>query len=103
MELGTIQQQMDSFVRDRGWYKSASPKPQTPSHLAMSMAIEVGELLECFQWGPAEQLEAVAAEIADVVLYAAQLANVLNIDLAQATAEKLRLNEARFDPAEAAL
>ncbi len=96
MQLSDVQAQMHAFVGDRGWYGAGSPKPQTPTNLAMSLAIEAGELLECFQWGPpAEGDDRVADELADVVLYAAQLANVAGVDLAEAVGGKLARNATR--------
>ncbi len=86
---------MDAFVRDRGWYADGSPKPQSPANLAASVAIEAAELLECFQWDAAASAAAVADELADVVLYAAQLANVMAIDLDAAVAAKLARNRGR--------
>ncbi|HEX8084609.1 MAG TPA: MazG-like family protein [Solirubrobacteraceae bacterium] len=93
---------MDKFVRRRGWYDDASRKPQTTINLAASLAIEAAELLECFQWRAEGDPDAVADELADVVLYAAQLANVSGIDLGEAVAAKLARNEMRTWDAEVA-
>lgn len=94
--LGDVQQAMDAFVRARGWYDEGSAKPQTPRNLAASMALEAGEALEHFQWSETCDPVAVGDELADVVLYAAQLANVLGVDLAEAVRGKLDRNERRF-------
>jgi dCTP diphosphatase len=94
--LRDIQVAMDEFVEARGWYGDGSAKPQEPRNLAASIALEASEVLECFQWGDPANPDEVAAELADVVLYVAQLANVLGIDLAAAVSEKQRLNEVRF-------
>ena len=82
-------------MRARGWYEAGSPKPQTAKNLAASVAIEAAELVECFQWQETADPSAVADELADVVLFAAQLANVASIDLAQAVADKLARNRGR--------
>lgn len=96
--LRDVQHAMDRFVRERGWYGAGSCKPQAPRNLAASISLEAAEVLECFQWvDPADPAE-VGAELADVLLFAAQLANVLGIDLASAVADKLRYNEHRFPP-----
>jgi NTP pyrophosphatase (non-canonical NTP hydrolase) len=87
---------MDEFVRSRGWYDPAGAKPQAPRNLAASIALEAGEVLECFQWTEHGEPEEVGAELADVVLYAAQLANVMGIDLGSAVRQKLELNESRW-------
>jgi dCTP diphosphatase len=97
VELQTV---MDEFVGSRGWYEPGSEKPQLPRNLAASISLEANELLECFQWTDEADGAAVAAELADVVLYAAQLANVLDIDLGGALEEKLDLNRRRFPSVE---
>jgi dCTP diphosphatase len=83
-----------SFNSDRDWHQF-----HTPRNLAVSIAIEAAELLEHFQWtdqpGP-EQLDAMAAELADVVLYCLIMANALEIDLSQAIWQKLARNAAKY-------
>jgi dCTP diphosphatase len=96
--LQDLQAAMDQFVGERGWYAPDSEKPQLPAHLATSIALEASEILECFQWGGEIELERVAEELADVVLYAAQLANVLELNLAEAVSSKLAVNETRWSP-----
>jgi NTP pyrophosphatase (non-canonical NTP hydrolase) len=61
----------------------------------MSLAIEIGELLECFQWSESATLERVEDELADVMLYAIQLANVLDVDIEVAVLRKLDRNRQR--------
>jgi NTP pyrophosphatase (non-canonical NTP hydrolase) len=95
-----LQHEMDEFVRSRGWYEVDSAKPQGARNLAASISLEANEVLECFQWTDDADVSAVASELADVVLYAAQLANVMGIDLGAALAEKLELNHSRFPAAE---
>jgi NTP pyrophosphatase (non-canonical NTP hydrolase) len=91
---------MDEFVDTRGWYGPESEKPQTPKNLAASISLEANEVLECFQWTDAADPDQVGAELADVILYAAQLANVLGIDLDGALKDKLERNHDRFPAAE---
>lgn len=95
MELNKIKELMDEFVKDKGWYAEDSTKPQLPENLAKSVSIEAAELLECFQWSTTPNKSDVADEIADVILYACQLANVLDIDLDNAITEKLNKNKNR--------
>lgn len=94
--LSEYQTEMDGFVAARGWYETDSAKPQNPRNLAMSISIEANELLECFQWTETINSDHAADELADVVLYAAQLANVLGIDLGSAVDRKLEANHLRF-------
>jgi dCTP diphosphatase len=86
---------MDSFVEERGWYRESSKRPQSAKNLAISLMVEAAELLECFQWGDYAEQALVADELADVILYAAQLANVAGIDLERAVANKLDVNRLR--------
>ncbi len=93
-----------SFVRERDWEQF-----HKPSALAVSAAIEVGELLELFQWQSDKNIqellnnenyrESLSHEIADVLIYILRLADVTGIDPAQAIIEKMQLNEEKY-PAE---
>lgn len=98
--LPELQAAMDEFVDSRGWYAPDSSKPQDARNLAASVSLEANEVLECFQWTAEADSGAVGAELADVILYAAQLANVLGIDLEAALVEKLELNRSRFPAVE---
>jgi len=97
--LQGLAQQLDRFARDRDWKQFHSPK-----NLAAALVVEAGELLEHFQWlteeqsrrlAP-EQLEAVGAEIADVLLYLLQLCDKLGIDALDAARKKLELNAKKY-------
>ncbi len=102
--IETLRQAMRQFVAEREWEKY-----HTPKNLAMSLAIEAGELMEHFQW--LEQAEsqatadspetkaAIADELADVLCYALSLANVLQIDVSGAVLGKLKKNAIKY-PAE---
>ena len=89
------------FVRERDWEQY-----QRPSALALSTAIEVGELLELFQWrndneieqllGTDEYREALSDEIADVIVYILRLADVTGIDPAEAVLAKMKRNASRY-------
>lgn len=98
MDLREIAARMEAFVREKGWYAEGSAKPQTPRNLATSVVIEAAELLECFQWQDPPDTVCVANELADVILYATQIANVMKIDLEGAVADKLQLNQRRVWP-----
>jgi NTP pyrophosphatase (non-canonical NTP hydrolase) len=102
--LQGLARQLDRFAQDRDWKQFHSPK-----NLASALVVEAGELLEHFQWltedqsrqlAP-DQLEAVGAEIADVLLYLVQLSDALGIDPVIAARTKLQANESRY-PVESA-
>jgi NTP pyrophosphatase (non-canonical NTP hydrolase) len=100
MELKELEARMHAFVRSKGWYKTDSPKPQTPRNLAASLNIEAAEVLELFQWREdVSDKEALAGELADVALYLLQLASITDIDLEKAILDKLARNQTREWPA----
>ena len=73
--LHDLTSQLERFAQERDWQQFHSPK-----NLASALVVEAGELLEHFQWLtedqsrqlPPEKLDAVGAEIADVLLYLIQ-------------------------------
>ena len=87
------------FSRARDWHHYHSPK-----NLAMAMIVEAGELVEHFQWLtpeqsaslPPEKLAEVKDEVADVLIYLVELADVLNIDLLCAAREKMQKNAIKY-------
>jgi dCTP diphosphatase len=97
--LNRLAQQLEQFAIDREWQQFHSPK-----NLASALTVEAGELLEHFQWLTeeqsrsltAEKRDAVAAELADVLLYLIQLASALGIDPVAAAQAKLRLNASKY-------
>lgn len=93
MDIKTLTEAMHAFVESKGWYAPDSPKPQTPKNLALSLVLEASEVLEHFQWSDeSKDKEALASELADVMLYLMQLASISDIDLAQAVMDKLKVN-----------
>ena len=90
---------LQQFADARDWGPFHSPK-----NLASALIVEAGELLEHFQWltedqsrqlAP-EQKQAVAHEMADVLLYLVQLSTVLGIDLMDAARAKMALNAQKY-------
>ena len=77
------------FRDERDWARFHSSKD-----LALSVSIEAAELLECFQWS-GDDLEApertaeIEAEMADVLIYLAMLADHRGVDLDRAVRAKL--------------
>jgi len=99
MDIKELTERMQALVTAKGWDQPASPKPQTPRNLAISLVLEASEVLELFQWQdqPADQA-ALEGELADTLLYLLQLANVSNIDLEQAVLSKIAQNHQRQWP-----
>ena len=97
--LDALRQRIRAFAEARAWERY-----HTPKNLVMALSVEAAELLEPFQWLTpeqsrqlsAEQREAVRQEIADVLIYLTRLADVLDIDLLQAAADKLAINARKY-------
>ncbi|MFQ3645530.1 MAG: nucleotide pyrophosphohydrolase [Anaerolineae bacterium] len=89
---------MHAFVESKGWYAEGSPKPQTPKNLAISLVLEASEVLEHFQWGEEADRDALAGELADVMLYLLQIASISGVDLGAAVEAKLAQNHRRTWP-----
>lgn len=92
-------QRLRTFCAQRDWDQFHSPK-----NLAMALSVEAAELLQQFQWLTEEQsatlspdkLAAVAQEVADVQIFLLRLADKLDIDLDEAVAAKMALNEQKY-------
>ena len=90
-----------AFVRERDWEQFHSPK-----NLSMALAAETGELMEHFLWATPEQSQAIAAdaakraniadELADVVIYALEFANITGLDVAAAIEAKMAANAKKY-------
>ncbi|MDO9005055.1 MAG: nucleotide pyrophosphohydrolase [Aquabacterium sp.] len=94
-----LAQDLNQFAQARDWRQFHSPK-----NLASALTVEASELLEHFQWlteAQSHQLDddkrqAVAFEMADVLLYLVQLSSALNIDLMDAARRKMVINAQRY-------
>ncbi len=96
MEIKQLTQEIQNFVTAKGWYAPGSPRPQTPRNIAISLSLEVNEVLEHFQWREeTNQPDELAGELADVTLYLLQLAHICQIDLETAVMTKLAQNYGR--------
>jgi NTP pyrophosphatase (non-canonical NTP hydrolase) len=97
--LPQLAERLQQFADARNWQPFHSPK-----NLASALVVEAGELLEHFQWLTEDQSrqldahtrEAVALEMADVLLYLVQLSSAVGVDLMDAARRKVAINELRF-------
>ncbi len=90
-----------AFARERDWEQF-----HTPKNLSMALAAEAGELMEHFLWGTSEQSRAIAEseakrgkiaeELADVVIYALEFANITGLDLAASIEAKMAANAKKY-------
>lgn len=95
----TVQELKDlifQFAKKRQWVHY-----HTPKNLSMALTVEAGELMEHFMWLQDNEIsemlksnkkEAVCDELADIVTYALEIANVLEIDLAASIKSKYEKN-----------
>lgn len=101
VDLRGLQAAQLEFARARDWVRHHSPK-----NLVMALTGEVGELVEIFQWLDEDASYAVARdpataravrdELADVLIYLARLAAVLDVDLDSAVRDKLVANAHKY-------
>ena len=89
--LSSLKELVQKFCEERDWDQFHSPE-----NLAKSIAIEAGELLECFQWDNDYNKEAVCEELADVVNYCIVMADKLNVDLEEIVLNKLEKNRQKY-------
>lgn len=99
--VAEIREQVMAFARERDWERFHSPK-----NLSMALAAEAAELLEHFLWceGPESRRlatlppkdEQVQEELADILIYAIEFANVCGIDLTQAIERKMQKNALKY-------
>lgn len=74
------------FLAERDWGR------KEPKNYAISLSLESNELLEHFQWSddPVGDKDELAAELADIMLYAVQFADCYDIDIPSAMIEKIQ-------------
>ena len=90
-----------TFVHERDWEQFHSPK-----NLSMALAAETGELMEHFLWATNEQSRSIASdpvkrgkiadELADVVIYALEFANITGLDVTAAIEAKMAANAKKY-------
>jgi dCTP diphosphatase len=97
MDIENIFKRLMNFSEDRDWEQFHSPK-----NLAISLAVEAGELLEVFQWLPENPpyeetiRDKASEEIADILIYAIMFSRKMNIDLEKAVLRKIEMNDKKY-------
>ncbi|MCF3652235.1 nucleotide pyrophosphohydrolase [Synoicihabitans lomoniglobus] len=99
--IAEIKTRVLAFARERDWEQFHAPK-----NLSMALAAEAGELMEHFLWGSSDDSRQMLAdpkkrakieeELADVVIYALEFANMTGIDVAAAIERKMAANAAKY-------
>ena len=90
-----------AFAQERDWEQFHSPK-----NLSMAISAEAAELMEHFLWQSAESSrkevleeplrEKITEEIADILIFAIEFANISKIDIASAITEKMKKNALKY-------
>ncbi|KAK2665850.1 hypothetical protein Ddye_004424 [Dipteronia dyeriana] len=101
ISLKDLSKILEEFAQARDWEKHQSPR-----NLLLAMVGEVGELSEIFQWrGEVEKglpnwenadKEHLGEELSDVLLYLIRLADICEIDLADAATKKIVKNAIKY-------
>lgn len=97
--LSELTREILRFREERNWGQFHNPKD-----MAISLSLEVGELLEFMQWKNGEELlqelilhsKDVGEELSDILYWTLLIAHDLNINLADAFRAKMGINEAKY-------
>ncbi len=98
-DIKKLIERIRKFRDERGWAKYHDPK-----NLAVSVVLEAAELLEHFQWKSPHELndyvekhkEEVSEEVADVLIYLLNLADMIDVDILEAAEKKITKNEQKY-------
>lgn len=99
MDYKQIVKTLEDFRDKRGWNKFHNLKD-----LAISLNLEASEVLEIFQWQPADeklspaQKDHLQEELADTMIYLIYMFDQLGIDPGEAILKKVKFNETRKWP-----
>lgn len=95
-KMKKIYEKVIAFRDERNWKQYHSGKD-----LAISISLEANELLENFQWRSSEEAicnskQNIKEEMADVLIYLVQMADLLDIDLEEEVLKKLEKNAIKY-------
>ena len=86
-----LMEEIEQFNKERDWDQFHSPE-----NLAKSIAIEAGELLECFQWNNNYDKDELKQEIADVMNYCILLSHQIGVDPKQIILDKMEISAKKY-------
>ena len=99
--LAELKKRILAFSHEREWEQFHAPK-----NLSMALAAEAGELMEHFLWATSEASRTtvqdpakramIEEELADVIIYALEFANMTGIDAAAAIERKMAANAKKY-------
>ena len=91
IHMDDVKKELIKFQTERDWKKF-----HTPENLAKSISIEAAELLEHFQWGKEYDVDEVADELADVLIYSLYMADSLNFNIEEIILNKMKKNAIKY-------
>ena len=89
--MDEVKKELVKFQRERDWKKF-----HTPENLAKSISIEAAELLEQFQWQKNYDVDEVADELADVLIYCLYMVDTLDLDVKEIILNKMKKNAIKY-------
>lgn len=92
-EIKLLTETIRKFNHERDWDQFHNPKD-----LAIALNIETSELLELFLWKRDEKvdIEKVKEELADIFMFALNLADKYNLDVNEIVTKKLIINGLKY-------
>ena len=101
VKLQKLKDAIQAFASERDWKQF-----HTPKNLSMAIAAEAAELMEHFLWHEGKQSfevlenqkkhQAIAEELADIIIYALEFANITELDVATIIREKMKANAEKY-------
>ena len=105
IDTSDLEAALADFASKRDWEQF-----HTPKNLTLALVGEVGELCELVQWKTDSDVfeslkepgfrEALADELADVLIYLTRIASTTDIDLGNAVEQKILKNAERYPASE---
>ena len=89
--MDEVKKEIIKFQTEREWKKF-----HTPENLAKSISIEAAELLEHFQWQKDYDIDEVAEELADVLIYCLYMADTPDLDVEEIILNKMKKNAIKY-------
>ena len=100
INIELIKKKLREFSKERDWDQYHSPK-----NLSMALSVEVAELVEIFQWSndggldvikDPNQKNKIKRELADIFNYLVKLIDILDIDIEEASLNKIKENAEKY-------
>ena len=98
--ISFLKKEVEKFIEERKWDKF-----HTPKELAQAISIESAELLELFLFknpsldeifNNSDLVFKISEEIADILIYLLNLANIINLDVTSSFQRKMEKNRKKY-------